>query len=439
MVPVPFDRKKIEAISQKLQVDLSKASIREMNALVNEVEQCFDTKFIRMEFGIPGLPASAIGAEAEREALVDCGVANTYAPFQGIEALKKAGSRFVKAFVDLDIPPDCVIPTLGAMHGCFIALALAGSLRADKNTILFLDPGFPVNKLQTRFLGLKSINLDLKDFRGEALLAEVDRLCREHGVGGCLWSSPNNPAWVVLTEKELAGLAEVFNRHQVAAIEDMAYFGMDFRQDYSVPYQAPFQPSIARYMDRVFMIISSSKLFSYAGQRCGLAVIPPGFAQQRFENLIQRFSKSGVLSAFIQGGVYPTTAGVPQGPQWGLAAILDAVVDGRYNPWDQVKEYERRAVFMKKAFTDNGFYLVYDRDQEKPLADGFYFTVAYPGMDGSQLSAELVHYGISAITLLVTGSQYTDGLRACVSLTGEDQFETLAYRLARFHEDHPIS
>lgn len=436
-VQVPFDRQAVEEIRARMNIDIARASIREMDALINEVERRFDTRFIRMEFGIPGLPAAEIATAAEAEHLRG-GAANTYAPFQGLPRLKAAGSRFAKAFIDLDIPPECVIPTIGAMQGCLISLGLAGYQHPERNTILFLDPGFPVNKLQTRFLGLNSINLDLKEYRGKALCEKVDQLCAEHGVAGCLWSSPNNPSWVILNEEELEGLARVFDKHGVFAVEDFAYFGMDFRKDYSVPFQPPYQPTIARYTHRVFMVISSSKLFSYAGQRCGLVIIPPKFAAESYPNLAKRFSKPDILQAFIQGGIYLTSASVPQGPQAGLAALLEATIEGRYNPWPDVREYERRAAFMKKAFLDHGFHLVYDEDLGDPLADGFYFTIGYPGMTSGQLSAEIVHYGISAITLTTTGSKY-EGLRACTSLTKEEQFGDLVYRLRRFREDHPVT
>ena len=77
--------------------------------------------------------------------------------------------------------------------------------------------------------------------------------------------------------------------------------------DYSVPHEAPFQPTIARYMDEVFLIISTSKLFSYAGQRCGLAVIPPAFAQKSYPHLATRFARPKIINAFLQGGLNPTS------------------------------------------------------------------------------------------------------------------------------------
>ena len=127
-------------------------------------------------------------------------------------------------------------------------------------------------------------------------------------------------------------MAGVFQKHGVIAIEDMAYFGMDFREDYSVPFQPPYQPTIARYMDEVFIVLSSSKLFSYAGERCGLTIMPPKFAEKRYPALRQRFTKAKVLEAFVHGGIYPTTSGVPQASQAGLTALLNATTNGEYDP-----------------------------------------------------------------------------------------------------------
>ena len=93
---------------------------------------------------------------------------------------------------------------------------------------------------------------------------------------------------------------------------------------------------------------------------------------------------------------------------------------------------------MKKMFISNGFQIVYDRDLDEPIADGFYFTIAYPGMTGDKLIEQLLCYGISAISLACTGSDRPDGLRACVSLVPREQFSDMEIRLKKFKEDHPL-
>ncbi len=91
---------------------------------------------------------------------------------------------------------------------------------------------------------------------------------------------------------------------------------------------------------------------------------------------------------------------------------------------------------MKKMFLDNGFKIVYDKDEDQAISDGFYFTFSYPGMDGNTLLRELLYYGISAISLKITGSERTEGMRACVSQVVPELFGTLEERLKEFRKDH---
>ena len=117
------------------------------------------------------------------------------------------------------------------------------------------------------------------------------------------------------------------------------------------------------------------------------------------------------------------------------AAMFKAAADGTFDFVSQVKEYGRRAEKLKKIFTDHGFTIVYDHDLDQPIADGFYFTIGYPGMTGGQLMEELVYYGVSAISLSTTGSNQ-QGLRACTSFIKDHQYDLLDERLRLFEENH---
>jgi hypothetical protein len=180
-------------------------------------------------------------------------------------------------------------------------------------------------------------------------------------------------------------------------------------------------------------------MFSYAGQRIALSILSPELMEKTAPDMVERLGTSNVGHAFVHGVLYPIAACVPESPQYGLLALLREVNAGNPRLFWPAMEYSRRARIMKKMFLESGFTLVYDNDLGEPLADGFYFTIAYPGIgDGADLLMELLHYGISAITLETTGSCRTEGLRACVSLVGDDQFETLRARLGAFRQDHPI-
>jgi hypothetical protein len=134
--------------------------------------------------------------------------------------------------------------------------------------------------------------------------------------------------------------------------------------------------------------------------------------------------------------LYALSSGVTHSAQYGLAAMLKAVNDGKFDFISEVKIYGERAGVMKKLFTGNGFSIVYDKDEDKPLADGFYFTFSYKNMSGDDLLERLLYYGISGISLGITGSEHSEGIRACVSQTKSTQFKDLEIRLKQFHKDY---
>lgn len=411
------------------------ASIRELNRLVGEIEEESGVPFIRMEMGIPGLAPPRIAVDGEICALKK-GVGATYPPFDGIAYLKYEISRFVKLFLDTDVQPAHCLPTVGSMQGCFLALMMAGRRIKGRDGILFLDPGFPVNKKQAQALGLPRESFDVYDYRGDRLREKLESHLSTGRIGALMYSNPNNPAWICFTEKELRIIGELCTRYDVIALEDLAYFGMDFRQDTSRPGVPPFIPTVSRYTDKYILLISSSKSFSLAGQRIGMTVIADQLFASTGDGLASWFGTDRFGYAYIFGGMYSLSSGVCHSTQYGLAKLLEAVNDGKYNFVEAVKEYGVRARVMKRLFTENGFSLVYDMDEDQPLADGFYFTVSYPGFSGVELVEELLYYGISAISLTTTGSSRTEGIRACVSLTGSDRFDELQTRLRRFDVDH---
>ena len=412
------------------------ASIREVKKLINDIEKASGEKFIRMEMGIPGLPACHIGIEAQIKALKN-GVAAVYPDIEGIPELKTEMAKFVKNFIDLDVSPSSCIPTVGSMMGGMAGFMTFGRARKERDTTLFIDPGFPVQKQQHRVLGLKFETFDVYNYRQEKLKEKLESYLKKGNIHTIIYSNPNNPSWICLTEEELQIIGELADKYDVFIFEDLAYFGMDFRNDISVPGQPPFQPSVGKYTDNYALLISSSKAFSYAGERMGVLVLSDKLCESRYPDLIPYFGTDHLGRAIIYGAVYAISSGTSHSAQYALAAILKACNEGSYNYLDDVKEYAEKAAIMKKMFLDNGFKIVYDKDDNKSLADGFYFTISYPGLDGEELLKELLYYGISAISLVITGSEHTEGLRACVSLVNRNQFPALKNRLEIFRENHP--
>jgi aspartate/methionine/tyrosine aminotransferase len=435
---IPISPEIVKTLAQTIGIpDLGSCSIREITHLVNKIEEKTGIKFIRMEMGVPGLPSPSIAIEAEIDALKK-GVGAIYPNITGIPELKKETSRFIKLFLEVNINPRGCIPTVGSMMGAMVSFLVANRNDKTKEGTLFIDPGFPVQKQQVKMLGHEYHSFDVYNFRGKKLKNKLESYLKSGKISSLLFSNPNNPSWICLTEEELAIIGELSKKYDVIVIEDLAYFGMDFRKDYSIPGKPPFQPTVAHYTDEYVMLISSSKIFSYAGQRIGMMAISDQLFDRSYPDLLRYYSTDKFGHSAIFGALYALSAGVTHSVQYGFAALLKAVNDGVYKFRDDVKEYGEKAKVMKKLFLSSGFNIVYDRDLDEPLADGFYFTISYPGMSGTELLGELLYYGISAITLDITGSDRHEGLRACVSLVSRDQFNDLEYRLKRFLEDHPI-
>ncbi|MCK9423343.1 MAG: pyridoxal phosphate-dependent aminotransferase [Bacteroidales bacterium] len=417
---------------------LGMASIREIKRLINGIEEETGEKFVRMEMGVPGLAPTAIGVQAEIEAL-QRGVAAIYPDIEGIPVLKKEASRFVKLFLDIEVDAANCVPTVGSMQGGFAAFLTFSKINKEKDTTLFIDPGFPVHHQQHRVLGLNFESFDVYNYRGEKLRDKLESYLSKGNIHSVLYSNPNNPSWICFTQKELSIIGELANKYNVIIIEDLAYFAMDFRKDYSKPGQPPYQPTVAKYTDNYVLLISSSKIFSYAGQRIGLMIVSNKLFNTQSANLLWCYSTDIVGRALIYGTVYALSAGTAHSTQYALTAMLKAVNDGTFDFVSVVKEYGEKARIMKKMFIDNGFNIVYDKDEDDPIADGFYFTFSYSDFTGEELLVELLYYGISAIALSITGSERNEGIRACVSLVKREQFPTLEERLRIFHEQHPAS
>lgn len=432
---LPLSDEQLTGIISRLDIpSLTEATIRQVVAVTTEAEKASGEKYMHLELGNPGLPSQQIGVEAECEALRN-GIANKYPPVMGTTALKNAASRFVKAFLDVDIPGNCIVPSVGSMQGSFSLMLLLGRRDPAKDTMLYLDPGFAPQHLQAQVLGLKQTSFDIYDYRGEALAEKLESILAQGNITGILYSNPNNPAWTNLTPDELASIGRLATKYDAIVIEDLAYMGMDFRRDCGIPFEEPYVPTIAKYTDNYVLLLSASKIFSYAGERIALVCMSPEVARRTDPGLMPVFRMRTFADAYIFGVVYCVSSGVTHSVQCAMAAMLEAAADGRINFVHDCEEYRRRCARARQLFTDAGFKVVYADDAGTPVSDGFFFTATYGDMDSETLQRALMRHGISTISLPGTGST-RQGLRVCVSKLADDKdFETLAERLRAFTDE----
>ena len=433
----PIKKEIVDGLIDSLGIqDFAKATIREVKQVAAMAEKQSGVEFIKMEMGIPGLPAAQVGVDAQIKALQD-GIAHSYPDIQGYPELKKQASRFVKAFINVDIQPEGCVPVSGSMQGTFASFLTCSQADKKKDTVLFIDPGFPVQKMQLQVQGVKYKTFDVYDFRGEKLGPKLESYLSEGNICAILYSNPNNPAWICLSEEELRTIGSLATKYDTIVMEDLAYFAMDFRQDFSKPFQPPFQPTVAHYTDNYILLISGSKAFSYAGERIGVVCISDALFHRHYPDLATRYEGLPFGLVFSTRMLYALSSGTSHSAQYALAAMFRAACDGTYNFRNEVKVYGERAHKLKDIFCRHGFHIVYDRDGDEPVADGFYFTIGYSGMTSGQLARELMYYGVSAICLITTGSRQ-EGLRVCTSFIEDHQYEQLEQRMQLFEENNPL-
>ena len=436
MKATPIKKEIVDKLIAELGItDFAKATIREVKQVAAKAEQQSGVEFIKMEMGIPGLPAAQVGVDAQVKAL-QAGIAHSYPDIQGYPELKKEASRFVKAFIGLDVAAEGCVPVTGSMQGTFASFLTCSQSQQGKDTVLFIDPGFPVQKMQLQVMGVKYETFDVYDYRGEKLAGKLESYLKNGNICAIVYSNPNNPAWICLNEQELETIGKLATQYDCVVMEDLAYFAMDFRQDLIVPFQPPYQPSVGRYTDNYMLLISGSKAFSYAGERIGVVCISDKLFHRHFEQLSQRYQGLPFGLVFSTRMLYALSSGTSHSAQYAMAAMLKAASDGTYDFRKEVSVYGQRAHKLKEIFCRHGFHVVYDKDLDQPVADGFYFTIGYKKMTSGELAKELMYYGVSAICLITTGS-HQEGLRVCTSFIEDHQYAQLEERMTIFEANNP--
>ena len=383
--------------------NFAQATIRQVGAVGGALEKNSGTEFLHLEMGVPGLPPETVGVEAEQQALAQ-GRASIYPSITGI--------------------------------GGFCLFQICSQCDPKKDTILFIDPGFPVQRQQVRILGIKHESFDIYDFRAEKLGPKLESYLKQGNVAAIIYSNPNNPAWICLTESELRTIGELATKYDTIVLEDLAYMGMDFRKELGHPFKAPFQATAARYTDNYVLMISGSKIFSYAGQRIAIAAISDKLRNRFYPALKERYGIGRFAESYALTFLYAASSGASHSAQYALAAMFKAAADGKLDFVAHTREYAHRAHRVKELFERHGFHIVYDKDQNEHVSDGFFFTVGYGSMPSSDLVAALLRYGICAISLTSTGS-LQNGVRVCVSqMNREEQYDLLDRRLRDFAQDY---
>ena len=110
--------------------DLSQATIGDVLLVAQYLEKETGIPFIRMDQALRA-SCQSNRYRAEKAAL-DRGVGSQYPAAAGVAELKNEASRFVKAFMNVEISPRACVPTTGSVAGSFGSFMLVRSAFPEK-------------------------------------------------------------------------------------------------------------------------------------------------------------------------------------------------------------------------------------------------------------------------------------------------------------------
>jgi len=408
-------------------LNIGEFNIEEYWSTVNRMEDIPGIRFIRMDFGVPGLAPSERCLVNHQAMLSDGKTPLNYPPSTGLPSLNSAVARFAGQRLGICVDKNDVFVTCGATQALFVAQSIATRLKPSAGAVAFLTPNYPPMCAQARFLGMDIVSIEVDGCQGPRLLEAVRTAFKTREIAAFCWASPSNPGWMVLTDGELAGIATLCREFDVIPIEDLTYLGMVTSAN-----AQPFErlPSIARHIDDYFLVLSASKMLSYAGERIGFLVASTHLLGKESESLEKTFGVTSVRRA-CSSFIFNLTAGAPHSAQYAVASVIESVNRGEYDLDKYLAEYMRRGQLLAALLERHGFYLIYSTNNKENGA-GFYVSFGYPGLTELELLKELIYVGITVLPLSIFGSERGDGVRACVGRLDEDKMSLLDRRLGEF-------
>lgn len=292
---------------------------------------------------------------------------NQYAPGLGVPELREAVARHQQRHYGIDLDPATqVVVTTGATEG--IACALLGLVDPGDEVVL-LEPYYDsyVAMLQVAGAVRRPVTLRAPDFR---LDVDALRAAVHDGTRMILLNTPHNPTGTVLTEAELAVVAELAVRHDVLVVTDEVYEHLTFDGRRHVPLAT--LPGMA---ERTLTLSSLGKSWSLTGWKVGWATGP-----------------AALVDAVLAAKQWTTfTSGAPLQPAAALA--LDEADDF---PRDLARDLQHRRDVLCEGLAAAGL--------APRRSEGTYFTltdVAHLGWaDGAAFCAALPERaGVVAIPL----------------------------------------
>ncbi len=219
---------------------------------------------IHLELGEPDFDTPSNVIRAANAAMME-GYTH-YCASAGLAELREAIASRVGETRGVDIGPDWVVVTPGAKPIMFyLILALVD----EGDEVIYPDPGFPIYESMIRFAGGTPVPLPLLEefefrFDPDHLQSKVSSKTKL-----MILNSPQNPTGGLLTEKDLATIADLATQQDITVLSDEIYSSIIYEGDHHSIASLP------EMMDRTVILDGFSKTYAMTGWRLGYGIMRP--------------------------------------------------------------------------------------------------------------------------------------------------------------------
>ena len=202
-----------------------------------------------------------------RAALLDAVDREDFGYVEGdLTELTSACAEFLASSYSWDVAASRIFPVADVLTGIAGALDVF-SPRACR--VVVPTPAYPPFFEIITLGGREVVEVPLIAERGRATLdLEAIEVALEHGARAVLLCNPHNPTGRVFDRNELAGLAEIVERHDARVIADEVHAPLVYPGHRHVPY-ATVSDAAAEH---TVTVTSASKAFNLAGLKCAQVV-----------------------------------------------------------------------------------------------------------------------------------------------------------------------
>jgi aspartate aminotransferase len=245
-----------------------------------------------------------------------------YTPSAGIMELRQAICDRYRIDYGVEFKPEETIVTAGGKQALYnVAMALFD----EGDEVITHAPYWPTLPEQIKLAGAKPVLVHTHAEDGFAIGPEAVIAAITPRTKAIIINSPCNPTGALITESELAQIADAAAARGIWMVLDLTYEKLVYED---VPHNLP-RVLTDRMRDRTVLCSAASKAYAMTGWRAGWAIGPAKVITAC--NAIQGHATSNIASISQKAALAALT-----GPQDGVTAMLDVYRERRDKVWEWI-------------------------------------------------------------------------------------------------------